>query len=148
VIELESVGRPRQLLRKERRIERRLDDRRVDLPFLGNLAVLVVRQPGHLLNPFVEQAAAGAGVAREDLDLTITEEVVTIKGERKEQSEVKRENYLAQECYWGSFSRSYVLPVPVIADKAQASLSKGILTITIPKEEKTKAKTIEIKTED
>ena len=89
-----------------------------------------------------------AGVAREDLDLTITEEVVTIKGERKEQSEVKRENYLAQECYWGSFSRSYVLPVPVIADKAQASLSKGILTITIPKEEKTKAKTIEIKTED
>lgn len=88
-----------------------------------------------------------AGVRPEDLEISITDEVVNIKGERKEESEVKRENYLCQECYWGGFSRSYVLPVPVIGDKAQASLKNGILTITIPKQEKTKVKTIEVKTE-
>ena len=88
-----------------------------------------------------------AGVRPEDLELSITDEVVTIKGERKELEEVKRENYLAQECYWGAFARSYVLPVPVTSEKAQAVLKNGILTITIPKQEKTKAKKIEIKTE-
>ena len=88
-----------------------------------------------------------AGVRPEDLELSITEEVVTIKGERKELEEVKRENYLAQECYWGIFARSYVLPIPVVSEKAQATLKNGILTITLPKQEKTKAKKIEIKTE-
>ena len=88
-----------------------------------------------------------AGVSPEDLEISITDEVVTIKGERKEQSEIQRENYLAQECYWGAFARSYVLPMPVISDKAQATLKNGILTIAIPKQEKTKAKKIEIKTE-
>lgn len=88
-----------------------------------------------------------AGVKPEDLELSITDEVVTIKGERKEMEEIKRENYLAQECYWGAFARSYVLPMPVTSEKAQATLKNGILTITLPKQEKTKAKKIEIKTE-
>lgn len=89
-----------------------------------------------------------AGVGREDLELSITDEVVTIKGERKHQGETARESYLCQECYWGPFSRSYVLPVEVVGEKAQASLKNGILTIVIPKIEKTKTKTIEIKTEE
>ncbi len=89
-----------------------------------------------------------AGVKPEDLEISITDEVVTIKGERKESNEIARENYLCQECYWGSFSRAYVLPVAVTGDKAQASLKNGILTIKIPKQEKTKAKTIEVKTEE
>lgn len=88
-----------------------------------------------------------AGVKPEDLEISITDEVVNIKGERKEETETKRENFLCQECYWGAFSRAYVLPVPVIGDKAQASLKNGILTIKIPKQEKTKVKTIEVKTE-
>ena len=89
-----------------------------------------------------------AGVGREDLELSITDEIVTIKGERKHQGEMQRENYLCQECYWGPFSRAYILPLEVISEKAQASLKNGILTITIPKIEKTKTKTIEIKTEE
>lgn len=88
-----------------------------------------------------------AGVKPEDLEISITDEVVNIKGERKEEMETKRENFLCQECYWGAFSRAYVLPVPVIGDKAHASLKNGILTIKIPKQEKTKIKTIEVKTE-
>ncbi|MGA2667150.1 MAG: Hsp20/alpha crystallin family protein [Patescibacteria group bacterium] len=88
-----------------------------------------------------------AGVSREDLEISITDEVVTVKGERKHQGEA-RESYLCQECYWGPFSRSYVLPIEVMGEKAQASLKNGILTITIPKIEKTKTKTIEIKAEE
>ena len=89
-----------------------------------------------------------AGVKPEDLEISITDDIVTIKGERKEIEEVQRENYLCQECYWGAFSRSYSLPVAVTGDKAQASLKNGILTIRVPKQEKTKVKTIEIKTEE
>lgn len=88
-----------------------------------------------------------AGVAREDLEISITDEVINIKGERKASDEVVKENFFAQECYWGAFSRSYVLPIAVDSEKASATLKNGILTITIPKLEKTKTKTIEIKTE-
>ncbi len=89
-----------------------------------------------------------AGVKPDDLEISLTDEALTVKGERKEQAEIQRENYLCQECYWGSFSRTYILPVAVTSDKAQATLKHGILTIKIPKQEKTKAKTIEIKTEE
>lgn len=89
-----------------------------------------------------------AGVKAEDLEISITDEVVSIKGQRKESEEIVRENFFAQECYWGSFSRSYSLPVQVNSEKATASMKNGILTIKIPKIEQTKTKTIEIKTED
>lgn len=88
-----------------------------------------------------------AGVNPEDLEISITDEVVTVKGSRKEVEEVTHENYFSQECYWGGFSRTYALPVPVNSEKATAELKKGILTIRIPKLEKTKTRTIEIKTE-
>ena len=88
-----------------------------------------------------------AGVKPEDLELSITDDTITIKGERRENQEIEKENYLAQECYWGSFSRSYVLPIPVMSEKAQANLKNGILTITIPKQEKTQSRKIEINTE-
>jgi HSP20 family protein len=88
-----------------------------------------------------------AGVKPEDLEISITDEVISVKGQRKETEEVVRENYFAQECYWGSFSRSYVLPTAVNSEKATAALKNGILTIKIPKLEKTKTKTIEITAE-
>lgn len=88
-----------------------------------------------------------AGVKPENLEITITDEVINIKGQRSQTEEIQRENFFAQECYWGSFSRSYVLPMAVSSDKATASLKNGILTIRIPKLEKTKTRTIEIKAE-
>jgi len=89
-----------------------------------------------------------AGVKPEDLEISITDEVVNIKGERKFTEEVSRDNYFAQECYWGSFSRSYILPVAVDSQKAEAQLDKsGILTIRLPRLEKSKTKVIEIKAE-
>jgi len=87
-----------------------------------------------------------AGVKREDLEISITDEVVNIKGERRENEEVAKENYFVQECYWGGFSRSYILPIAVDSEQAKASLKKGILTIAIPKLEK--SKTCILKVED
>ncbi len=85
-----------------------------------------------------------AGVDIQDLEISITDEVVTIKGQRKNESEVGRENYFVQECYWGAFMRSYILPVSVDAGKAEAHLRNGILTIRIPKQEKTKTRVLKV----
>lgn len=89
-----------------------------------------------------------AGVKPEDLEISITDEVVSIKGERREAEEIVKDNYFCQECYWGGFARSYVLPVAVDSEQAVASLKNGILTITIPKMEKTKTRILKIKAEE
>jgi len=88
-----------------------------------------------------------AGVSIDDLEIAITDEVVTIKGTRRNDIELNRENYFVQECYWGSFMRSYILPVSVDAAKAEASLRSGILTIKIPKQEKTKTRVLKVQVE-
>lgn len=85
-----------------------------------------------------------AGVSVEDLEISITDEVVTVRGTRRQESEVNRDTYLVQECYWGTFARSYILPVSVDAAKAEASLKNGILTIKIPKQEKTKTRILKV----
>jgi HSP20 family protein len=85
-----------------------------------------------------------AGVSIEDLEISITDEVVTVKGQRRNESEADRSNYFVQECYWGSFMRSYILPVSVDAAKAEAFLRNGILTIKIPKQEKTKTRVLKV----
>lgn len=85
-----------------------------------------------------------AGVRKEDLDIAINDEMVTIKGTRKPEAKPGDEHFYLQECYWGPFSRNYILPIAVLHDHAKAALKDGLLTITIPKDEKTKAKSIEI----
>lgn len=86
-----------------------------------------------------------AGVKPEDLDISINNDMVTIKGERKNEEIVDSENYYYQECYWGSFSRSVVLPVDILTDKTDASLKNGILTIRLPKADVTKTKRIAVR---
>ncbi|MBI4948343.1 Hsp20/alpha crystallin family protein [Candidatus Berkelbacteria bacterium] len=85
-----------------------------------------------------------AGVKVEDLEISITDEVVTIKGTRKNETETDKNNYLVQECYWGSFMRSYILPFSIDASKADATLRNGILSIQIPKQEKTKTRILKV----
>jgi HSP20 family protein len=85
-----------------------------------------------------------AGVNIDDLEISITDEIVSIKGTRKNETELARENYFVQECYWGSFMRSYILPVSVDAGKAEARLRDGILTVSIPKQEKTKTRVLKV----
>ena len=86
-----------------------------------------------------------AGVTSKDLDVSITNDMVTISGERKNLTKIKQENYFYQECYWGPFSRSVILPIDVDAEKSAAELKDGVLTITLPKSEKVKIKKIPIK---
>jgi len=86
-----------------------------------------------------------AGVKPEDLDVSINNDMVTIKGERTSEEEVSEENYYYQECYWGGFSRSVVLPVDVVSEKAEATLKNGILTIRLPKASANKAKKIQVR---
>lgn len=86
-----------------------------------------------------------AGVRSEDIDIEITNDTITIKGIRKKDDSVSKEDYYYQELYWGPFSRSVILPLDVDADKAKASIKNGILTIKLPKLEKLKTKTIKIR---
>ena len=88
-----------------------------------------------------------AGVNPESIDITMANDMITIKGNRKKNEEVKEEDYYYQECYWGPFSRSVILPIDVEVDQAQASMKNGILTIRLPKIEKIKTKKIRIKAE-
>lgn len=89
-----------------------------------------------------------AGVKPENLEVSIVDNTLTIKGERKLEVEVKSEDYLAQECYWGAFSRQLSLPPGCDTEKAKAILKNGVLTITIPKEAKSKTKVLKISTEE
>lgn len=74
-----------------------------------------------------------AGVSPEDLDVSITNDMVTIRGERRQSHDVDAEDYFYQECYWGTFSRSIILPIEIDADRAEAKIKNGVLTIRIPK---------------
>lgn len=74
-----------------------------------------------------------AGVSENDVDVTVTKDQVSIRGERKEEREVSEENYHTKECFWGSFSRVVTLPVEGEPQKAHATFKNGILTIRIPK---------------
>lgn len=86
-----------------------------------------------------------AGVKPEDLDVSINNDMITIRGERKQDESVPEENYYYQECYWGSFSRSVILPVDVLAEKVEASMKNGILTIRMPKADNTRTKKIQVR---
>ncbi len=90
--------------------------------------------------------AALPGIKADEVQINVTGEVLTIKGETKQESETKEKAYHIREQRWGAFERSIVLPTEVVADKAKADFENGILTITLPKAEEVKPKTISIKT--
>jgi HSP20 family protein len=86
-----------------------------------------------------------AGVKPEDLDVNINNDMITIRGERRQDEQISQENYYYQECYWGSFSRSVILPVDVLAEKIEASMKNGILTIRLPKADTNRSKKIQVR---
>jgi HSP20 family protein len=85
------------------------------------------------------------GLSKEDLDVTLTESTVTIKGEKKKEEEIKEKNYYRNERSCGSFARSIELPAEVKTDHAKASFKDGILEIRLPKTEEAKKKTTKVK---
>lgn len=111
-------------------------------PTEGQLALDVYQT-----DQFIVIMAPIAGVPLENINVSITEDILTIKGTRELDSSVPEEDYFTQECFWGSFSRSIVLPAAVDASKINASFKNAVLKVTIPKTERTKTKIVRIKTE-
>lgn len=108
----------------------------------GQLTIDVYQTPQEIIIK-----SAVAGVKPEDIDISIVNDMVTIKGQRSQEETVKSDDYFYQECYWGRFSRSVILPVEIDSDRVNACLKNGILTIKMPKLDKAKIKKIKIKSE-
>ena len=85
-----------------------------------------------------------AGVNKNDLDVSISDNTLTVKGTLSSGGEEEVENYFLQECYWGEFSRSIVLPVPVKEEEIEAVLKDGVLTISFAKLKQDTVKKIEV----
>ena len=121
------------MIEEEEKIEGHSDDAE------GQLAVDVYQDE---VNVYI--LAPIAGVKANQVDISITDEVVTISGERLPNHGSTEEQHFTKECYWGPFSRSYVLPIAVNSEKSKATLKDGLLSIIIPKDEKVKTKVIKI----
>ena len=88
--------------------------------------------------------ARTAGVDRNDLDVSISDGILTISGTLSSGDEAEVNNWHIQECYWGEFSRTLALPVPVKEEGVKAELKDGVLTITFEKVKQEKAKKIQV----
>ncbi len=97
-------------------------------------------------NVVAELALPGIDPAK--VDITIENDVLTVSGSTESKQEVKREDYYRKEVRTGSFSRSVVLPMAVKGNDAQAAYDKGVLTVTMPKEESVKPKKIAVQVSD
>lgn len=89
--------------------------------------------------------SAIAGVKPEDIDVNVTSDSISIHGTRHHGKEVKDEDYLYQECYWGRFARSIILPQEIDPDGAEVTFKNGILTIRLPKVNKKKTKKLRVR---
>ncbi|HEY4504072.1 MAG TPA: Hsp20/alpha crystallin family protein [Candidatus Paceibacterota bacterium] len=87
-----------------------------------------------------------AGVRPEDLDISITRDMVTIKGRREEEKVVRDEDYFARELYWGSFSRTISLPSEIDVDESEAVEKHGLLILKLPKLDKKRQSKLKVKT--
>jgi HSP20 family protein len=88
--------------------------------------------------------ARTAGVNKNDLDISIADNTLSIRGTLSAGNEEDVENYFVQECYWGEFSRSIALPVPVKEDEVEAVLKDGVLTISFTKVKQETVKKIQV----
>ena len=90
--------------------------------------------------------ASVPGIKPEDIDVSVTGDVLTIKGETASEEKIEQGSYLRQERRFGKFERSLTLPTLVTADKADAKFEHGVLMLTLPKAEQAKPKSIKVKT--
>lgn len=106
----------------------------------GTLAVDMYETPDEVV-----VKAAVPGIKPQDLNISVTGDVLTIKGETKQEEKVDKANYIYQERRYGTFARSITLPTSVNADKAEAIFEHGVLTLKLPKVEEVKPKVITVK---
>ena len=106
----------------------------------GELAVDVFETPTQII-----VKALIAGVEKEDMEISLSRDMVAIKGSRHSENVVDDGDYFHKELYWGSFSRTILLPQEVDIDKAEATEDKGLLTIRLPKVDKGKQAKLRVK---
>ncbi len=105
----------------------------------GQLTIDVYQTPNDIV---VESTIAG--VEPDNLDVDISPEAVTIRGKREKQKKIAEEDYFYQECYWGKFSRSVILPQEIDPEKSVAALKNGVLTIKMPKVDRQRSKKLRV----
>ena len=110
------------------------------LPEEGELSVDVYQGPNEIIIKTMV-----AGVKPEDLDVSITREMVTIKGKREEERTINEDDYFHKELYWGSFSRSIVLPQEIDVDSAEATERHGLLILKLPKLNKNRQTKVKVR---
>ena len=115
------------------------DDWEEDDAVPGQLAVDVFETKERLV-----VKARTAGVNKSDLDVSIADNTLSIRGTLSAGNEEDVENYFVQECYWGEFSRSIALPIPVKEDEIEAVLKDGVLTISFTKLKQDTVKKIQV----
>lgn len=108
----------------------------------GQLAIDVYQSGNDII---VEAPVAGVGI--DELDLEISPESVAIRGKREQHEKIADNDYLYQECYWGKFSRSIILPQEINPDHTTATFKNGVLRITLPKVNKQKMKKVKVRFE-
>ncbi len=109
-------------------------------PADGELSVDVYQTPTHIVIK-----AMIAGVRPEDLDVSITRDMVTVRGKRERHTEGVSGDFFFQELYWGSFSRTIVLPQEVEIEEAEATEKHGLLVIRLPKMDKSRQAKLKVR---
>lgn len=116
------------------------DDAFEDAIVPGQLAVDVYQTKNEVV-----VMAPTPGVSKDNVELSLVDNTLTVRGSRTHSETVQEDNYFAQELHWGEFSRSIVLPTQVKEEGAEAELRDGMLMVRLPKTEQDKVKKIEIK---
>ncbi len=106
----------------------------------GELAIDMYQTP----NEIVVKTMV-AGVKPEDIDISITRDMITVKGKREESHDFSGDDFFHKELYWGSFSRTVMLPQEIEVEEAEATNKNGLLTIRLPKLDKNKQAKVKIK---
>jgi len=132
------VDGDKQDLESENEIEDELQD--VESEEEGQLAIDMYQTPSEIIIKTMI-----AGVKQEDLDISITRDMVVIKGHREESNDTLGNDYFHKELYWGSFSRTIILPQEIDVDESEAINKNGLLVIRLPKIDKHRQAKLKIK---
>lgn len=108
-----------------------MTDWTVDEPHEGQLTVDVYQTPTHIIIKTLV-----AGVKRDDLDISISRDMVTLKGKREEERGIPESDFFHKELYWGAFTRTVILPQEIDIEGSEATENLGMLTIKLPKTDK------------
>lgn len=132
--------KPQQSAAKSSALQADIPDEEIEVEQEGELAVDVYQTPDHIV-----VKALVAGVNPSNLDISLTRDMITIRGRREEHQEVEGDNYFYHELYWGGFTRTILLPEEVDVDEAEASTAHGILVIRLPKINKDRQTKLKVK---